>query len=164
MASVDDLAERVARLEDERGVLETLHRYGHTIDHGPDDEWLDCFTADGVWDSIPGPELGDKAERITRRGRTELAAFIAGHTHAPQRWHKHLLAEPMIRVHGDEADALSYWVRIDSYEDGIYMRGFGRYRDHLVRGDDGRWRFTSRIIECEAMELRGSSYLLPGEA
>ena len=94
----------------------------------------------------------------------QLAAFIAGHTHAPQRWHKHLLAEPVIMVEGDTATALSYWVRVDSYEDGIYMRGFGRYRDQLVRCADGRWRFTERVIEAEAMELRGRNYVLPGDA
>ena len=160
---IDGVLRRLAVLEDERAILETLYRYGHTIDHGPDEEWLDCFTTDGVWDSIPGPELGPAARRITCRGRAELAAFIAGHTHAPQRWHKHLLAEPQISLTGDEATVLSYWVRIDSYDEGIYMRGFGRYRDRLVRCDDGRWRFAERVIEAEAMELRGS-YVLPGEA
>src|SRR5439155_20560469 len=73
---LDELGRRLARIEDERGVLDTLYRYGHSIDHGPDDEWLDCFTQDGVWDSIPGPEISDRASRITRRGRAELAAFI----------------------------------------------------------------------------------------
>jgi hypothetical protein len=31
------------------------------------------------------------------------------------------------------------------------MRSFGRYRDRLARGDDGRWRFTQRLTERESL-------------
>jgi hypothetical protein len=155
--SLDVLAQRLTRLEDERDILAILYRYGHTIDHGPDEDWLDCFTDDGVWESVPAPGLSSNPRRIVARGTEELRAFIAAHTHAPVRWHKHLLSEPMIQLDGDEARVVSYWVRIDRYEEGIYTRGFGRYRDHLVRCPDGRWRFRERIIDCEGMELRGDA-------
>jgi hypothetical protein len=151
----------MAVVEDERAILDTLSRYGHTIDHGPDEEWLDCFTEDGVWDARPGAGIGGAAGGILCRGQDELRAFIATHTHAPERWHKHLLVEPRIRLDGDAADVLSYWVRIDLSDAGIYMRGFGRYVDHLVRCTDGRWRIQERVIECEAMEIRGSDAILP---
>ncbi len=157
-----ELAARIARLEDERGLLTTLYRYGHTIDYGPDEEWVDLFTEDGVWDSVPNEALGPEAKRITARGREELRRFIATHTHAPVRWHKHFLAEPVVTIDGDVASVTSYFVRLDRYDRGIYMRGFGRYLDRLVRCDDGRWRFTERVIESEAMELRGSDVVLPG--
>src|SRR4051812_40723019 len=124
-ADLQSLADRVGRLEDERGILATLYRYGHTIDYGPDDDWVDLFTDDGVWDSLPNEALGPNAKRITARGHDELRAFIATHTHAPVRWHKHFLAEPIIVVEGDEARVSSYFVRIDRYDEGIYMRGFG---------------------------------------
>src|SRR4051794_17291952 len=116
--AVAGLLERVARLEDERDVLSTLYRYGHTIDYGPDDEWVDLFTADGVWDSIPNEALGPEAKRITARGTAELRSFIATHTHSPVRWHKHLLIEPVVQLDGDEATVRSYWVRLDRYEGG----------------------------------------------
>jgi 3-phenylpropionate/cinnamic acid dioxygenase small subunit len=158
---LETLARRLARLEDERAVLDTLYRYGHTIDHGPDEEWLDCFTDDGVWDARAGEGLESEIGRITARGRAELTSFIAAHTHAPERWHKHLLVEPRVTLDGDEAAVTSYWVRIDRYDEGIYMRGFGRYIDALVRGDDGRWRFRERVIITEATQIRGSDAILP---
>src|SRR5262245_45108895 len=48
--TLEFLAERVQLLEDERAILQTLHQYGHAMDYGPDLDFVDCFTAEGVWD------------------------------------------------------------------------------------------------------------------
>jgi SnoaL-like domain len=142
--------ERLARLEDERAVLDTLYRYGHAIDAGRHDDWVDCFTEDGVWDVRPGPATGDGVRRLFLRGRDELAAFIPTHTHAPGAWHQHLLAEPQLALRGDRCDAESYFARIDGHPAGCYVRAFGRYVDTLVRCPDGRWRIAERIAEIAA--------------
>ena len=44
-----NLSERVVWLEAERDIVQRLHSYCHVIDHGTDDEFLDCFTDDAVW-------------------------------------------------------------------------------------------------------------------
>ena len=44
--SMAALAERVARLEDERAVVATLYAYGHALDYGDRGGFLDCFTPD----------------------------------------------------------------------------------------------------------------------
>ena len=57
----------------------------------------------------------------------------------------------MIDVDGDKATCVSYLVVVMEHEDVPVLRVFGRYRDRLVRGDDGRWRFRERIAEIESM-------------
>src|SRR5262249_35391909 len=42
--------DRLDALEAERAILDTLYRYGHTIDYGDEAGWVDCFTTDAVYD------------------------------------------------------------------------------------------------------------------
>ena len=135
----------------ERAVMDALYRYGHSIDYGLEQEWLDCFAADGAFDVRY--RVGIKPSRRFE-GRADLAAFIAAHSRAPNRWHKHLLFEPLVTVDGDRATARSYFARLDADNDGTpFVRAFGRYLDELVRGSDGRWRFVERVAEVEAVAV-----------
>jgi hypothetical protein len=138
---------RLTRLENQNAILSRLYAYGHSIDYGDESAWVDCFTADGVWD-VRHRRRADGG--VVCRGRAELAAYIATHTRAPYRWHKHLLAEPVITVTGDTAVCDSYFVRLDTDDEGNHIvTGQGRYRDRLVREAGGVWRFAERIAEVE---------------
>ena len=146
-----DLRVQVAQLMAERAVLDTLYRYGHSIDYGLEEDWLDCFTAGGAFDVRY--RVGAKPSRRFE-GYDDLASFIAAHSRAPHRWHKHLLLEPVIAIDGDRATARSYFTRLDAGDDGApFVRAFGRYLDQLVRDPDGRWRFVERIAEVEAVAM-----------
>ncbi|HEV8712279.1 MAG TPA: nuclear transport factor 2 family protein [Candidatus Binatia bacterium] len=145
---VQELVRRLEALEAERAILRTLYRYGHSIDYGLEQEWVDCFTADGVFDVRR--RVGPASARY--EGRAALAAFIAQHTRAPGRYHKHMLMEPVISVSGDQAIVQSYFTRLDATRDGRpFIRAFGRYLDRMVKGADGIWRFTERVAEVEAV-------------
>ena len=137
--------ERLAALEDKRDILRTLHDYAHTLDYGDEAGFLNCFTEDAFlgWSIFPG---GLKGQARIREG-------FHKHTHAPDAWHKHMLAEPRITLRGDKATVHSMFFRLDPYKSSdcapeIYA--FGRYIDTLVRGRDGRWRISERIVEKEA--------------
>lgn len=145
MDAYEELAARVAQLEDERAVLETLYRYAHAIDYGDFDAWADCFAEDAVFDVRFG---GDARYVVT--GRADLREFVGRHTHAPDAWHKHLLIEPLVSVAGDTATATSYLAVVQDGDGVPVLRLFGRYRDRLARGADGRWRFTERLAEVES--------------
>lgn len=140
------LEERLGQLEDERAILQTLYRYGHSLDDGREDMFLDCWTPDAtlVW-----------PDRAPIQGLAALRAAFRAHTHAPLAWHKHLVFLPQVVLEGDRATVDSMFARLDRYPTGPAVRSFGRYRDVLLRCADGRWRIHGRVAEREA--TRGDS-------
>jgi len=137
-----DIERRLQYLEDEQAILDTLYGYGHGLDYGHEDAWIDCWTEDAILD-WPG--------RALMRGHAELRAGFRNHTHAPQAFHKHVVVEPRIVIDGDRATVTSMYARLDRYEGGPKIRAFGRYRDTLVRCKDGRWRLKERYPEIESI-------------
>jgi hypothetical protein len=134
--------ERLKLLEDERAILHRLYAYGHAIDYGYEDEFVDCWIPTGVlyWPDPHPPYVGREAIReVFRR-----------HSHAPQVFHKHLIAEPRIAIDGDRATADVMYTRLDHYPTGPEVSTYGRYRDVLVRCEDEQWRFLERRTEREA--------------
>jgi hypothetical protein len=139
---MSDLEARVTRLEHEREILRTLHAYAHAIDYGDDEGWVDCFTANGVFD-VRG------ARQYLFCGHDELRHFIARHTRAPAAWHKHLMVEPLVKLDGDSATCSSYFTLLRDAGGVPAVGAFGRYKDQLVAESDGRWRFAERVAEVE---------------
>jgi ketosteroid isomerase-like protein len=142
MATIE---ERLRALEDKRDILRTMYSYAHCLDYGDEAGFMDCWTDDAFlgWAMIPGG----------LRGKARIREGFHIHTHAPDAWHKHMLAEPRITLAGDKATVQSMFFRIDPYEslDGApEIYAFGRYLDTLVRCADGRWRFSERKVEKEA--------------
>ena len=141
MTQMSTLEERLQRLEDERAILDRLYAYGHSLDYGLRDEWVDCWTEDGV---LAWPHE-------TFVGREAIGGAFDGHSHAPEAFHKHLLVAPRIRLEGDEATVESYFSRLNDSPDGPVVRSFGRYVDVLARSADGVWRFRERRLERESL-------------
>jgi hypothetical protein len=149
------LEERLQLLEDERAILQVMYDYGYGVDYGDEELWLDCWTPDAeaayVWTGQGEPRMTDQRFR----GHDELRGFIGRHTHAPVKYHKHLLVEPRIRVTGDRATASSYFARLDiTPDEEPFLSSFGRYEDTFVRCADGRWRFSERVGEIETLASR----------
>ena len=94
--SVAALAERVARLEDERAVLATIYAYGSALDYGDRDVFLDCFTPDA--DYVVDMRLG--AEGSFRcHGHDELARLLRGPHPRARRLAQARHREPVRDVH-----------------------------------------------------------------
>ena len=148
MADLAELERRLALLEDERDVLRRLSAYGHAIDYG-DEDGLGRLLLGRRRLRHPQPAAGSAAPG--RLGRDALLAFIAGHTRAPELWHKHLLVEPLITIDGDTAGSSAYFAVLMEDDEEPLLRVFGRYRDRLVREPDGEWRLRERIAEIESM-------------
>ena len=147
----DELLARLRVLEDERAILQTLYQYGHSMDYGPDADFVDCFTPDGVWD-VRMRKTPDAA--FACAGQDAIAASLEMQTsvRAPALYAKHLLIEPRITLDGDAASVESYFVRIEPRDDApTQIVASGRYLDRLTRCDDGRWRITERIAEIDDM-------------
>ncbi|HKX95161.1 MAG TPA: nuclear transport factor 2 family protein [Methylibium sp.] len=146
--SQDDIAAlkaRVQALEDRNAILDTLMQYGHALDYGDVERLMDCFTEDAV--------------RETRRpdgtvhrwqGVAGTREFATTHSHAPDKYHKHLVLNSTVHVHGDRADVVSYMFRFDAGDrDKSFVWGMGRYVDTMRRDLDGRWRILLRVTFIE---------------
>jgi hypothetical protein len=147
--SIEGIVARLAALEDERAILQTLYRYGHALDYGREQDWVECFTEDGVFEvrSRSGETF------VRAEGREQLLAFAVGHTRPPAAYHKHLVADPAIEVDGDAANVDSYFARVDAEDEGegghASIVAMGRYRDRLVRCPDRVWRMSLRLAEMQ---------------
>jgi hypothetical protein len=146
----EELAARLARLEDERAILDTLCRYGHTIDYGLEDDWVDCFTDDARRESRR--RLNPSTSTVCV-GSGQLKDFVSRHSRPPGKYHKHITTGARVEIdeEGGRATAVSYFLKVDEDPDGgrPFIQAMGRYLDTLVRSLDGRWRIQERIAEVE---------------
>lgn len=156
-----DGATRLRRLEDEGAIVDVLHGYGHALDYGRPDAWLDLFEHDALYelryrDGLVPRAIGSPVSSgnvRTYRGREALESFARSHSHAPERYHKHLATNWRIAIEGTAAEVDSYFVRIDAVEGGTRIVAAGRYRDKMRLGEDGCWRIVVRIAEIEMQGL-----------
>jgi 3-phenylpropionate/cinnamic acid dioxygenase small subunit len=157
------LVARVRVLEDERGILDTLHRYTRGIDRREPEDWAAVFTEDCVY------ELRSR-HRATHRqeGREALLQFLRTAVVGTERVFgdvepvspsdhvvKHLCVDPRISLDGDAARVESYFAHLDDLHGMPVLWTYGRYVDRLVRCDDGVWRIAERIVEQEALHPAG---------
>ncbi|WP_077000932.1 nuclear transport factor 2 family protein [Variovorax sp. KK3] len=142
------LSARVQALEDRNAILDTLMQYGHALDYGDVERLMDCFTEDAVRETRRPDGTVNRWQGVA--GTRE---FATTHTHAPDKYHKHLVLNSAVDLHGDTADVVSYMFRFDADEaaDGgkSFVWGMGRYVDTMQRGPDGRWRIRLRVTFIE---------------
>ncbi|CAN5315671.1 hypothetical protein BH11ACT4_BH11ACT4_24970 [soil metagenome] len=142
---LEALMARVQDLEDRNAILDTLAQYGHSLDYGDFDKLVDCFTHDAVRENRR-PD-GSVNRWVGREGTLD---FARRHSHAPELYHKHLVLNSRIQLHGDTADVQSYMFRFDAGDgERSYVWGLGRYIDTMRREPDGRWRIAHRVSEIE---------------
>ena len=129
-------------MSDHDEIMNALGRYARGVDERDFASVAALFTSDADIDYSVG------GGAVLKAG--ELAAWL-GRAMTIFRMTQHHLGLPVIDVDGDTATCVSYLAVVMEHEDVPVMRVFGRYRDRLVRGDDGRWRFREGIAEIESM-------------
>ncbi len=123
-------------MSDEEGVRRTLALYCQLCDDGRFDEWADLYTENATF-SVLGR---------THEGQAAIKGFIEK-AQGPEQRGKHVCANPLIDVDGDTATAVTDYVFVARADGGsLAITSAGRYHDRLLRGADGRWRFTQRRI------------------
>jgi 3-phenylpropionate/cinnamic acid dioxygenase small subunit len=156
------LERRLARLEAERAIARTLHRYAHTIDAGDEAGWLACFTDTAVF---AARHRDSDRHHLYAEGREALAAFIAAHTRPPEQFHQHVVVDPVIDAGDGAARSTSGFFVLMRHETRPLVRVFGHYHDVLVPAPGGaEWRFERReaVIETFDDRLPPLAYGRPG--
>jgi 3-phenylpropionate/cinnamic acid dioxygenase small subunit len=119
-------------------VRELYSRYAHTLDEGHYEQWVDCFTPDGVFDS---PWVGRHV------GTENLLALVKAseQTALGRVKQRHLMANLSFKLEGDQGTGTCnfayYWTRDGKTE----LIGIGVYHDTL-RQIAGQWYFAQRLI------------------
>jgi hypothetical protein len=130
---------RQAQIEDNKRIRETLQLYAVFLDDERMEDYLGLYTADAVF----------TAADVVYEGIDEIRREL---TEKKRRPGKHLTFPAVIEmVSPTKARTWSDFLRIKiaTEEDVVpwVITHVGRYYDTLVKGEDGRWRFSRRDIQ-----------------
>ena len=134
---LERLAARVQAVEDILAIHQLLMDYRRCIDARDFKAYAALFAADGVWTGSLGTATGpQEIEALLER---EVDVFEDDSSRE-----YHLVANPEITVDGDVGSAESTFCLITRGPgDSPSVTLVGRYRDTLVRAEDG-WKFRRR--------------------
>ena len=133
---------RLRRVEDEQAIVSAVYQYGHAINAGDRELWLDVFTQDGSW---AARSASDAPWKFEIDGRDALAEWFDGNA---RRWPVgsmvHTNSSPRVAIDGDRAEARTFYLTMLRGNGRPALRSTGIYVDQLVRCEDGRWRICER--------------------
>jgi len=124
-------------VEDRLEIQDLYARYCQSLDHGRYEEWLDCFTDDGVFES---PRFGRRAGREELRKFTAMYRESLGGARA-----LHLVHNPLLKIDGDRGSASCDFSYFHCKDMHIQQGTVGFYTDVLRKTPVG-WRFLSRCV------------------
>ena len=123
--------------DDREQIRELYSRYAFTIDHGPYEDWVKCFTTDGVFES---PRLGRHEGQDALRKFTVMYKNSTGDAHV-----RHMMTNVTFRVEGDRAMGGCYLTYYHVKSGKATLEALGRYQDEL-RKVNGEWLFQYRRV------------------
>jgi len=123
--------------EDREQIRELYARYALYIDGSKFEEWVNCFTEDGIFES---PPLGKHA------GHAALRKFCASYK---ESWAgaqvRHMMVNVSFDVHGDHAHGTCNLIYFHIKGGKTELTAVGGYRDEL-RKVNGNWQFAHRQV------------------
>jgi hypothetical protein len=85
-------------------------------------------------------------------GRDAIVEFCSSTVNAQTDQRRHVITNVRIGPEtDDEATVTAILSLIVVAEGGLEVKSSGLYRTNVVRGDDGRWRFTSMHLDLDLM-------------
>src|SRR5208337_1883904 len=124
-------------LEDREQIRDLYTRYALTLDSGQYDDWVDCFTDDGVFES---PRFGRHTGREGLRKFTSLYDESLGGAQV-----RHVVTTVHFKIEGDRAVGGCYLTYYHSKNGKTQLAAIGHYEDKLRKAADS-WRFESRRV------------------
>lgn len=131
--------------QDHEDIRQLLARYNLAIDLGRIGQWVECFTADGVFECVGLPDGAALGGRHAGPDalRTYADTHFAINKGRARHWNANLLVEPA----GENRASMTCYLNAQSAGQGdtAVLRVTGIYHDELVK-DDGGWLFSSRRV------------------
>ncbi len=127
-------------LQDRLDIHELYARYAATIDNGEYEDWLSCFTEDGVFEST---RFGKHVGREGLRKFTKIYRESLGGAQV-----LHAITNVYFKIEGDAGAGSCYLLYYHCKDGKIQQAAVGRYKDTL-RKVDGRWLFASRKVSLD---------------
>ena len=126
--------------EDREQIRELYAQYALTVDASRFEEWVDCFTADGVFES---PLMGRFAgrEELRRFSREYEASWNGGGV-------RHMMVNVSFQVDGDHASGTCHLIYFKVHDGKSEYLLTGGYTDKL-RKENGEWRFAHRKVHID---------------
>jgi uncharacterized protein (TIGR02246 family) len=135
MADVEELEERLRRLEDLAEIQQLFIDYGRHLDRGDFAAYAALFAEGG--ELLLGPVARAKGQADIEAVMTKTLAGQVGAS-------VHIISSPIIQLDGDRATAEVMWTALHRDGDSRpVVSMLGRHLDDLVR-EGGRWRFQRR--------------------
>ncbi len=132
---MDDLNERLQRLEDMAAIQQLFIDYGAHLDAHDFEAYANLFAEDA--EVLLGP-MG------RAKGRDNIKTMMEGTVGGSGGSSFHLIGNPIVDLNGDTATSRVTWTVIQRDSSGRPQLGMlGHHRDQLVRRD-GRWYFLRR--------------------
>lgn len=132
---LDDLENRLRRVEDEREIERMIARYGPLVDAGEADAVGELWSEDGTYE----------VEGWSMRSRAEVAAMVRSPEHQGLIGGGccHFLGPAVATVDGDTAVAVCDSALL-VHREGRFVVGRAGANLFRLRRIDGRWQITSR--------------------
>jgi len=136
-------------LLDEHAINAVINDYCHAMDSGQHERWMNCFTADAVYDVV----LPDGRTFVHLEGEDALRQFITAYPVVPGN--RHIYVTPLFDVdpHAGTASVSACWLMLSGGANTAGISAQGSVRDKFVREADGRWRMKERRVTTEGMVL-----------
>lgn len=124
-------------IEEKDAIRDLMTRYCLAIDAGRYEEWAQCFTEDGIFDS---PILGKWQGWDALRAFTTKYREWTGDTQS-----RHCVMNILIDIQGQTATAESYLLLTHAARGKTELVISGRYEDRIEKVGD-QWRFKQRKV------------------
>ncbi|MDG2003133.1 MAG: nuclear transport factor 2 family protein [Novosphingobium sp.] len=145
----DGTTEAFQQVIDKEAIRELVLAYSRAIDRFDMGLLRDCYTEDAT--DQHGPEFAGDVDTFIGWIESAMPGYA---------WTGHHVCNHMISVDGDEAEgevyALALHVLPDPDNPGEQIEDFlaVRYIDNYRRCDDGKWRFSRRVVTFDMQVIR----------
>lgn len=141
---------------EDRALIEELQaRYMYAMDFGDMDKYLATFTEDGILEGLGQKWCGhDEIREIV----SQLKADDNPDIKRRPATMRHLIANVVIKIDGDKATGLAYWLRVSNSnpERSAVLDSYGHYEFDVVKVN-GEWLFSRRTIYDEPYDSGAST-------